>query len=184
MKPLALPDWDDSLRPIIDDMNGRPINIHSLMANHPRLLSAWWDLRMYLVNGGDLEQRHCELVILRIATHTKSWYEWASHVVRGLDSGLTLDEIERVRRIDGAWDDAEAALLQSVDDVVTDNAISSATLERLAAYFTDRQVMDVVVLHGMYRTIACLINTWGLELDEHVLAKLPAGVSASTFAEG
>lgn len=181
MKPLPLPDWDDSLRPIIDEMKGRPINIHALMANHPRLLNAWWDLRMYLVNGGDLDRRHCELVILRVAAHMKSWYEWASHVVRGLDSGLALDEIERVRDADGTWDEPEAALLQAVDEIVTNDTISTATLERLAAHFSDRQVMDAVLLHGMYRTIACLINTWGLELDEHVLANLPVGVSESAF---
>ena len=181
MKPLPPSDWDDALRPIIDDMNGRPLNIHALMANHPRLLDAWWDLRQYLVDGGDLDRRHCELVILRIAAHMKSWYEWASHVVRGLDSGLTLDEIERVGDAGGSWDEPDAALLRSVDEIVTEDAISTATLERLAAHFSGRQVMDVVLLHGMYRTIACLINTWGLELDEHVRAKLPAGVSESSF---
>ena len=118
MKPLPISAWDSSLQRVVDDMHGRPLNIHALMANHPRLLNAWWDLRMYLVNGGDLTQRHCELAILCIAVHIKSWYEWASHVVRGIDSGLTL---------------------------------------------------------------GCLINTWGLELDEHVREKLPEAVTEAVF---
>src|SRR6056300_4832 len=138
MKPLPISAWDPSLQHVVDDMHGRPLNIHALMANHPRLLSTWWDLRMYLVNGGDLTQRHCELVILRIAVHMKSWYEWASHVVRGIDSGLTLEEIENVRSGDGEWSDADTALLQAVDDVATRNHINEATLTCLEKHFTDQ----------------------------------------------
>jgi alkylhydroperoxidase family enzyme len=181
MKPLSPDRWDDSLRHVIDDMRGRPLNIHALMANHPRLLSAWWDLRMYLVNGGDLEQRHCELVILRVAAHMHSWYEWASHVVRGIDSGLTPEEIENIRSGNGHWGDADAVLLQAVDEIIRSHAISAATCERLNGHFTERQVMDVILLHGMYTSIACMIGTWGLELDEHVRARLPDGTTPDAF---
>jgi len=65
MKPLPPNEWDPSLQHVIDDMNGRPIHMHCLLANHPDLLSAWWTYRMHSVQGGDLEQRDCELVILR-----------------------------------------------------------------------------------------------------------------------
>jgi alkylhydroperoxidase family enzyme len=182
MKPLPLEDWDESLQHVIDDMHGRPINIHALLANHPALLNAWWNLRMYLVNGGELEQRQCELVILRIAAHMGSWYEWASHVVRGIDSGLTLEEIERVKSDDGSWSDADAALLEAVDEIATCHAIGAPTLERLAAHFTERQAMDVIHLHGMYQTLGCLINTWGLELDDQVAERLPQRVTERSFS--
>ncbi|MDJ0750780.1 MAG: carboxymuconolactone decarboxylase family protein [Woeseiaceae bacterium] len=181
MNPLPVAQWDNRLQNVIDDMGGSPLNIHALMANHPPLLSAWWDLRMYLVNGGDLGQRHCELAILRIAVHLKNWYEWGSHVVRGLDSGLSPDEIDRVVSNTGNWSEADAALLAAVDEIVSDNRLSEASLERLAPHFTDRQVMDLMHLHGMYRTIACLIETWGLELDAAVVEQLPDKVSEATF---
>ena len=162
-------------------MGGRPLNIHALMANHPRLLAAWWDLRMYLVNGGDLGQRQCELAILRIAVHLKNWYEWGSHVVRGLDSGLSIEEMNHVLSGSGDWSDADTALLAGIDEIVTDNKISEATLQRLAPHFSDGQVMDLVHLHGMYRTIACLVETWGLKLDSHVLERLPGSISEDDF---
>ena len=181
MQPLPNSAWDPSLQHVVDDMRGRPLNIHALMANHPRLLNAWWDLRMYLVNGGDLTQRHCELAILRIAVHMKSWYEWASHVVRGIDSGLTVDEVRNVRSGDGEWSGADAALLSAVDDIATSNCIGEATRTRLQKHFTDQQVLDIVLLHGMYQTLGCLINTWGLELDEHVREQLPDAVMETGF---
>ena len=181
MQIKHLSEWEKSLAPIIDAMGGRPLNIHSQLANHPALLQAWWPLRMYLVNGGDLEQRHCELVILRIAAHMEDWYEWASHVVRGLDSGLSLEEIENVRDWDSNWNDADALLLTAVDELMDRNVISPATLEQLAPHFTDQQILDVMHLKGMYTTIGCVINTWGLELDEHVAARLPDAAAAVDF---
>ena len=183
MKPVPLPEWDTSLQHVIDDMNGRPLNIHSLMANHPRLLNAWWDLRNYSVNGGDLEQRHCELVILRVAVNVDSWYEWASHVERGLACGLTRAEIERVKvgpDADG-WTPQESALLTAIDNLAKTQAIAEATLQELNEHFTQQQVMDMILLHGMYNTIACMIKTWDLDLDPDVAERLPDSVTESSF---
>ena len=184
MKPLPSQDWDSSLRHVIDDMHGHPINIHCLMANHPALLNAWWNLREYLVRGGDLEQRHCEIVILRVAVHMQSWYEWASHVVRGLDSGLSLDEIEDIRSGSGTWSDSDAALIAAVDELASSNVIREDTLARLADHFTEQQVMDIIVLHGMYLTLGCMINTWGVDLDEKVRDRLPEQSTESSFLGG
>ena len=113
-KVTTLPvfDWDSSLSHIIEDMNGQPLNVHSLMANHPELLKSWWNFRNYSVVGGDLGKRRGELVILRVAVHMKSWYEWGSHVERGLACGLALEEIERVKQEPQApeWMASEALL--------------------------------------------------------------------------
>ena len=184
MKPLPTQDWDSSLRHVIDDMHGQPINIHGLMANHPALLNAWWGLREYLVRGGDLEQRHCEIVILRVAVHMQSWYEWASHVVRGLDHGLTLDEIEALRTGSGTWSEAEAILIEAVDEVARTKVLGQDTRTRLANHFTEQQVMDIIVLHGMYLTLGCMINTWGVDLDDRVRDRLPEQTTEESFLGG
>jgi alkylhydroperoxidase family enzyme len=185
MQPLPFTRWDESLDHVADDMNGRPLNVHSLMANHPELLNAWWSYRNYAVAGGALTQRDCELVILRIAVHMHSWYEWATHVDRGLASGLALKEIQRVREgpSDTGWDAHDATLLQAVDELITVHSISSATQEKLAEHFSANQVMDVIAIHGMYVTLGCMINTWGLELDEHVQVRLPSSVNKEDFED-
>ena len=67
MQKLPPANWDASLQNVLEDMGGQPLNIHKMLANHPGLLAAWWSLRQYLVNGGDLGQRECELAILRVA---------------------------------------------------------------------------------------------------------------------
>jgi len=186
MKPVPLSKWDESLEHVIDDMKGHPLNVHSLMANHPKLLNAWWDFRNYAVRGGALEQRDCELVILRVAVHMRSWYEWASHVDRGLAAGLSIEEIERVRQAPDSpeWNERDAALLTSIDDLLTEQAVRSDTLTTLAEHFSNNQIMDVVAIHGIYITLGCMINTWGLTLDGPILDRLPADVTRESFESG
>ena len=183
--PLPISDWNPSLSHIIDDMNGQPLNVHSLMANHPALLKAWWNFRNYSVAGGDLGKRKGELVILRVAVHMKSWYEWSSHVERALTCGLTLEEIERVKQGVQApeWTSSEALLLKAVDELITNHAIAAETLEDLYEHYTTRQVMDIIAIQGMYITLGSMINTWGLELDDHVQEKLPESVTKVKFEE-
>ena len=76
-----------------------------------------------------------------------------------------------------------AALLQAVDDVIADNCISEVTRARFQQHFTNQQMLDVVMLHGMYQTLGCLINTWGVELDEHVQERLPEVFTKTAFRE-
>ena len=185
MKPLPSNEWDPSLQYIIDDMNGQPINIHCLLANHPALLKAWWSYRMHSVQGGDLQQRDCELVILRIAVHTRTWYEWAAHVVRGLAAGLSLEEINHI--VEGPqahiWSRRDTTLLSSVDQLFHHRCIDDATRTQLEEFFSEQQIVDIVSLQGLYLTIACVIGTWGVEIEEHVSRSLPDGVTEKAFAK-
>ncbi len=175
MRPLPPEAWDDRLADILDDMRGRPLNIHRMLAHHPELLLAWWPFRNYSVRGGTLSARDRELVILRVAHRLDSAYEWDSHVERGHSAGLTLEEIHRVRRgpDDDGWDATQSALLQAVDDCVDDCRILPATLARLRAHYDNRQVLDIIGIQSMYQMLGAVIGTWGLELDPFV--QLPEG---------
>ncbi len=181
--PLDPADWDPSLAPIVADMKGRPINVHRLMANHPELLGAWWNFRNYSVKGGALGRRRGELVILRVGIRMRAWYEWGSHVERAMACGLTLEEIERVKGGGAApgWSPEEALLLLAVDELLDRRGLSPESLETLSAYYSAQEIMDVMAIHGMYVILGCMINTWGLEVDEEVAAKLPEGVTREAF---
>jgi len=185
MKPLPPNEWDPSLQHIIDDMNGQPIHMHCLLANHPDLLNAWWRYRMYSVRGGDLEQRDCELVILRVAVHMKAWYEWAAHVDRGLAAGLSLDEIDRVAEGPKAadWNRRDAVLLESVDQLIANHCVDVETKTTLRDHFSEKQIMDIVSLQGLYVTIACFIGSWEIEIEDHIARRLPDSVTEQSFRE-
>jgi alkylhydroperoxidase/carboxymuconolactone decarboxylase family protein YurZ len=183
MQPLSLQEWNESLKEVLDDMDGRPLNVHRLMANHPQLLKAWWNYRNHSVSGGDLDQRDCEIVILRVAVRMRCWYEWASHVDRGQLTGLTLAQIGHLMEglAAGNWPERDACLLKAVDELFDDRCLQATTQKQLAEYFTPNQAMDIIAIHGMYVTLGCMINTWGLELDSTVNQRLPDGISRSAF---
>jgi len=185
LKPLPPGSWDLSLASIIDDMGGRPLAVHGLMANHPALLKSWWNIRNYTVAGGDLGLRNVELVILRVALHMKNWYEWGSHVQRGLAAGLTETDIERIKSGPGdpGWPQSDSLLLLAVDELVENRAISAKTIAALKAHFSEQQILDLIVTHGAYVILGCMLNTWDVELDEHVAADLPEGANRQNFEE-
>ncbi|WP_188751900.1 carboxymuconolactone decarboxylase family protein [Marinobacterium zhoushanense] len=183
LDPLPTEHWDSSLIQVIEDMKGDPINVHKLMAHNPALLNAWWDFRNHSVNGGALGKRLGELVILRVAIHMRAWYEWGSHVERGLACGLTLEEIERIKAEPRPeqWSDKEYLLLLAVDELITRHGLSPELLAKLQDCYSDAELMDLIAIHGMYVILGCMINTWGLELDEHVREKLPPGITRDGF---
>jgi 4-carboxymuconolactone decarboxylase len=183
VKPLSPENWNARLCHIVEDMNGQPINIHSLMAHSPELLTAWWNFRNYSVSGGALGKRKSELVILRVAVHLKSWYEWGAHVDRSLACGLALKDIQRVKQKNDStgWAEDERCLLSAVDQLVDTHAISPDLLLELDLHFTTLQVLVIIAIHGMYLILGCMINTWGLDLDQHIIARLPDSITREQF---
>ena len=175
--------WDPSLDFIIKQMNGAPLNVHKLLAKHPKLLAAWWNFRNYSVEGGDLGRRCGELVILRVASYLKSWYEWSSHVDRSLKCGLELNEIKNVNKTldQNDWNNKEFLLLSAVDQLIIKKHLDNDLFRDLRSYFSDKQIMDIVAIHGMYIILGCMINIWGLTLEEDIAMRLPESVTEAQF---
>jgi AhpD family alkylhydroperoxidase len=182
--PLEVSEWDPKLAGVADDMRGRPLNVHKLMANHPDLLLAWWDLRNHAVRGGSLDQRHREMVILRVAVHMKCWYEWASHVERGLKAGLNIEEIERIRQEDlqSGWTRDDALVLRATSECLLERKIAKKTLVEMRIGFDVTQLMDLITIVGVYSILGTMINTWGLELDDFI--DLPGDVREESWPGG
>ena len=62
--------------------------------------------------------------------------------------------------------------------------LSQGLLAELGQYYSTVQIMDIISIHGMYVILGCMINTWGLEVDPHVLEKLPDGITQDDFEAG
>lgn len=181
--PMDVSQWPPELEAIARDMAGKPINVHKLMANNPMLLNAWWTFRNHSVSGGTLGPRKAELLILRVAVHMKSWYEWGSHVDRALKLGMTVDEILRVLEFepDGDLPEEDDCLLCAVDDLTRYHRIRPVTLTALEQHHSNAQIMDIIAIHGMYVILAGMINTWGLTLDAEVFERIAAHTSEASF---
>lgn len=178
--PEVLPNeaWEPGLRDIIDEMNGRPLNVHRLLANNPTLLRAWWPFRNYTVKGGALTPRQTEIVILVVARAMNNAYEWNSHVDRALAAGLDAADIGRIRDGGGKWSPEEAVLVELVETLLAQHRIPESLLGRARDHFSDVSLMDVMFIHGAYLILGCLLNTYPIDLDEPVAGRLAAGGDA------
>jgi 4-carboxymuconolactone decarboxylase len=181
--PVDVEQWPPELADIAADMNGKPINVHKLMANNPALLNAWWTFRNHSVKGGTLGPRKAELLILRVGVHMSSWYEWGSHVDRALKVGIGIEDIHRVLELDTRehWSLEEAAILRAVDELTRDHVIQADTLAMLEQHHSNDQIMDLIAIHGMYLILAGMIKTWGLALDANVLERIAEHTDEGSF---
>jgi 4-carboxymuconolactone decarboxylase len=167
MKPLKPNDWSDELNEI-QTFLGQPLNIHSMMAHHSALLEAWMPFRNHVVANSTLSARQRELLILRTAHNCKSDYEWQHHVERGLLAGLQQIEIDRVREGAGApgWHADESALLAAADDCYAETCVTQQNLAELNRHFSPQQQLDIMVTVGMYMSLAMIIKSWNVPLEE------------------
>ena len=167
MQPLKPDNWPDELHDIRAFL-GNPLNIHNMMAHHPKLFEAWMPLRNHVVSNSSLSGRHRELIILRIAHNCQADYEWQHHVERGQLAGLSMIEIERVIKGGNAngWSQAASALLNATDDCHRESRISQETLNQLKRHFSKHQQLDIMITVGLYITLALIIKTWDVPMED------------------
>jgi 4-carboxymuconolactone decarboxylase len=165
--PLHPDQWPPELDEISRKL-GNPLNIHRLMAHNPSLTQAWMPYRNHIVADSSLAPRHRELLILRTAVNCAADYEWEHHVVRGRAAGLSDAEIQRVKAGPeaDAWQPEEALLLRAADECRRDSGISDRTYASLNRYFNLEQQLDIIATVGMYLTLATIIKTYRLQLED------------------
>ena len=177
IQPLELPEWDAKLRE--RQMANRPkemgegdapvFNIFKTLANHPRMaekFTAWGGQMLF---RSTLSPRDRELAILRTGWLCRATYEWHHHVEIGLDhAGLSEADIAACKagpEAPGISPD-DAALLAAVDELHTDQSVSGATWESLAARLSTEQLIDLVMVVGNYTMVSMALNSFGVQLED------------------
>ena len=149
---------------------GRPKALNTLgtFAHHPALAHAFFTFNGHVMRATTLTARHREMIVLRTSALLGCAYEWAQHVVQAHDAGLGDADIARIAFGPGApfWDPPDAALLHAVDELVTEDVISAPTWGALAKEFDTRQLLDLVFTVGAYQTLAWLLRSFELGLDD------------------
>ncbi len=136
------------------------------LVRHEKLYAAHVELSKIFLATSDLSIRDRELAILRIGWLSQAPFEWGSHVVIAKRNGVTAEEVERVIEGSGAagWNDHERALIRAMEELHFDSMITDETWTVLAATYTDRQMMEVAIMAGQYKTVAYLQNSLRLRI--------------------
>ena len=73
-------------------------------------------------------------------------------------------------------------MLEAVDDLMEARRLSPPTRARLAAHFSEEQLLDLIAIQGMYVILGNMILSWGLELDAGISARIAAITSEEEFS--
>ena len=165
--PLSDAEMGPEQKEALKDFGSRILNIFRTLAHAPKALTRFNAWGGYVLSRrNDLPAREREIVILRVGFLCKSGYEFTQHTRIGLDSGLSADEIERIKRgADAGWSAADAVLIQAADELHADQFISDATWAELGQHYTQKQCMDVVFTTGQYTQVSMILNSFGVQLD-------------------
>jgi alkylhydroperoxidase family enzyme len=160
----------DPSRPRIDPVpttdDPPSLNIFRTLAHNRPLLKGFLSLGAKLLTDGTLPAREREIVILRAGWRCGSEYEFGQHTTIGLNAGLTAAEIDRLADAgSGEWSDEDAALISMVDDLCDDDAVSEPTWTRLAARWSEPELIELVLLAGYYRLVSGFLNSAQVALE-------------------
>lgn len=145
--------------------NRPPLNIFKTLAHAPAALRAFLAWGSYVLSRqNSLPAREREIVILRIGYLCRSGYEWTQHREIGKRSGLTDEEIERLKSGLG-FGAADTALIKACDELHMRQFISDPVWAALRSHFSEKQCMDVVFTAGQYTQVSMMLNTFGVQLD-------------------
>lgn len=146
-------------------------NVLQMLAHREDLMEAWLNFGKCLTTGGRVSMRTRELLILRVALHSSCEYEWANHVPGALGAGMTSNEIASLVEIKNAdsWSDADAAVLDLIDDLCTDDCASEKTWEALKTTHDDGEIIELLMLIGFYRMNAGFLNSLGVQAEPTVV---------------
>lgn len=151
----------------INSPAGTPLNIFGTIAHHPRLLKRFMNFAGMFLNKGLLPDREREVVILRVGWNCQSVYEFGQHTLIGQRVGLSLKEIDALTKdvSQHAWNNRDRLLIEMSDELCSGDCVSALTWESLQTHWNEAELVELVMVAGMYRLVSGFLNTMGVELE-------------------
>ena len=177
MPRIPYPDVAGLPETVQEMLAGTPLNVVRIGAvASPALFEAQGRLGYAIADPEVLDPQIREAAILRVAHLSHSAYELHHHRALARKAGLSEDELAAIERQDYTrLEPTLAAVCRFTDEVVLDLSPSDETLGALRARVSDEVVVNLVLTAGCYMSIARLIATTGIEVDEAPLEQLTTG---------
>ncbi len=148
------------------DAHGGFINLYRAMAHTPVALQHLIDL-LSCIWGGALNGRLREIAILSVVSASDAPYPLGWHLLDAEEAGLTPTEVRAV--ISGAaaaLPPGEAAVARFARELTLDARVSDPTFQGVASFMDERQIVELTMLAGLYRLVACVANGLNIDLDD------------------
>lgn len=144
------------------------IDCLEILIRHSELYLAHLGVGKQFLSGCDLSIRDRELAILRIGWLSQAPFEWGSHVVIAKRNGISAEEIEWA--IEGSsasgWNKKDRATIRAMEELHFDSMITDETWADLAEFYNDRELIELTVIAGQYKTVAYMQNSLRLPIPK------------------
>ena len=183
MARIPYPDLD-TLSAEARDMLARlpaSTNIFNMMAHAETWLKPVMKLGGTLLGKLQLDPKLRELCLLHAVNLVGGEYEWVQHVPIVRDLGASEAQVAALRQKDdtaGCFTDAEKAALCFTREMVLDIRASEQVLGAARGHFSEREIVELIVLAGFYTMLARLTETLSVETDPPLGSALVKGIAA------
>lgn len=150
-----------------------PLALFTTLARDERLFSRF--MGAGLLDRGHLTLRQREIVIGRVTAQNRSEYEWGVHVAFFAERvGLTEEQLHSLVHgspKDTCWTEEERLLLRLCEELQATADVGDELWAALRRAFSEEAILELLLLAGLYRTVAYLTNA----------LRLPAEAFAARF---
>ena len=170
--PLEPREWTPEQRTRFDP-NGtgqRAANVFVTFVRNPAADRIRGPINQHILNSTTLSVRQRETLLMRIGVLCRSEYEWAAHSRLGRRAGMTDADVARIIAgpDSGGGEPLEIALIRATDDLYRDDRVADDTWSALAKGLDTKQMLDVLIAVGGYRSTSMAINSAGVQLDANM----------------
>jgi len=164
------PELADLIGKVRAGRRGTLINVYKLLLHAPPLAASWLDLISTARYKVELDGRLREIAIVRVAYLNRTDYVVKQHVPElSAPEGLSKAECDALAdwRSSTFFSPRERAALAYADAMTRDIAVADAVFNALRPHFSERQIVELTVLIGIYNMHTRVFTALGIDPEPH-----------------
>jgi alkylhydroperoxidase family enzyme len=160
-------------------MRGQPpLLLFRTVAKNPRVLRRM--IAGGLLDRGSISIRTRELMILRTTAKCGAEYEWGVHIAAfGSKADWTHEQIYSSVHgdaEDACWNKEEQLVIRLADQLHASAKIDEAMWDKLSSHFEEGQLVELVMLAGLYHAVSFMVNATGVQ-HENFAPRFPIRIA-------
>jgi alkylhydroperoxidase family enzyme len=169
LEPPYDPDTQKALEKLMPP-GMEPLKIFRTLVHNRDMADRMRVLASGLLNKGTVEPNHREIVLHRTCARCNCEYEWGVHAVFFAQQ-LGWFEAKIAATVhapadDSIWAEDESTLVRLADELHDTSTISGELWDRLTKHWAPEQIIELIMVAGMYHLISYLCNGLQIELEE------------------
>jgi 4-carboxymuconolactone decarboxylase len=168
---IPLPSIESLPQEIKEIVQAFPLNIFLMTANAPASFKGLGELARSVLFESEFDPRKREIAVLRVAHVTHAIYEWTHHVAVAKLTGLTEDDIEKIKAEDPVVSlGVEGNLLCRVADEISRHVkLSNEALTQILSRYGVRGATELILCVSYFNFVSRFLESTRVELEEEAV---------------